>query len=169
MGWIPFWPRTSALSGESVNTLFIAELILCAAILILVYGLIWAFCIRYRRGNPVSRSGPGAKSWVVEIAWTSGTLFTFLLLFAWGAEIYVWLYKPPPAADLELYVVGKQWMWQRRHPGRQPYNHELHVPVGKNDRPLHASQDAIHSHLIPEFPVMHHFASLPLEGFGFRS
>src|SRR2546423_6606664 len=115
MRWVPFWPRPSALSGESVNTLFIAELILCAAILILVYGLIWAFCIRYRRGNPVSRSGPGAKSWVVEIAWTSGTLFTFLLLFAWGAEIYVWLYKPPPAADLELYVVGKQWMWQGEH------------------------------------------------------
>ena len=36
MRWVPFWPRTSALSGESVNTLFIAELILCAAILILV-------------------------------------------------------------------------------------------------------------------------------------
>src|SRR5205085_9349393 len=97
MRWVPFWPRTSALSGESVNTLFITELIVCVAILLLVFGLIWVFCIRYRRGNPVSRSAPEATSRTVEIAWTSGTLFAFLLLFAWGAEIYIWLYKPPLA------------------------------------------------------------------------
>jgi cytochrome c oxidase subunit II len=168
MRWVPFWPRTSALSGETVNTLFIAELILCAAILVLVYGLIWVFCIRYRRGNPVSRSGPEAKSWYVEIAWTAGTLFAFLLLFAWGAEIYVWLYKPPPAADLELYVVGKQWMWQVEHPGGQREIDELHVPVGKNVRLVLASQDVIHSFFIPEFRLKHDVVPGTLEVMWFR-
>src|SRR5205085_8470045 len=153
MRWVPFWPRASALSGESVNTLFIAELVVCAAILLLVFGLIWVFCIRYRRGNPVSRSGPEAKSWVVEIAWTAGTLLAFLVLFAWGAEIYVWLYKPPPAADLELYVVGKQWMWKMQHPGGQREIDELHVPVGRPIKLIMTSQDVIHSFGIPAFRI----------------
>jgi len=168
MRWVPFWPRTSALSGESVNTLFIAELVVCAAILLLVFGLIWVFCIRYRRGNPVSRSGPEAKSWVVEIAWTAGTLLAFLVLFAWGAEIYVWLYKPPPAADLELYVVGKQWMWKVQHPGGQREIDELHVPVGKNVRLVLASQDVIHSFFIPEFRLKHDVVPGTLQIMWFR-
>src|SRR5207248_1455421 len=157
----------SALSGELVNTIYIAELAVCAAILALVFGLIWVFCIRYRRGNPVSRGGPGQKSWAVEIAWTAGTLVAFLILFGWGATSYVWLYRPPPA-DLELYVVGKQWMWQIEHPGGQREIDELHVPVGKNVRLVLASQDVIHSFFIPEFRLKHDVVPGTLEVMWFR-
>jgi len=165
--WVPFWPQTSATSGDSVNTLFIAELVLCAAILALVFGLVWVFCIRYRRGNPISRSGAAAKSWVVEIAWTGGTLFTFLLLFVWGADMYVWLYKPA-AADLELYVVAKQWMWKVEHPGGQREIDTLHVPLGKTVRLVLASQDVIHSFFIPAFRLKHDVVPGTLETLWFR-
>jgi cytochrome c oxidase subunit 2 len=165
--WVPFWPKTSALSGDRVNTLFIAELVLCAAILALVFGLIWVFCIRYRRGNPVPRSTVTEKSWVIEIGWTVATLTGFLGLFVWGAGMYVWLYKPP-AADLEIYVVGKQWMWKVEHPGGQREIDELHVPVGKTVRLVMASQDVIHSFFIPEFRLKHDVVPGTLETMWFR-
>jgi cytochrome c oxidase subunit II len=165
--WVPFWPPTSAASGDSVNALFIAELGVCAAILALVFGLIWVFCIRYRRGNPVPRSGPAEKSWAVEIAWTAATLAAFLGLFVWGADMYVWLYKPP-FADLELYVVGKQWMWKVEHPGGQREIDALHVPVGKTVRLVLASQDVIHSFFIPAFRLKHDVVPGTLETMWFR-
>ena len=167
MRWVPFWPRTSATSGELVNTLFIAELCVCAAILALVFGLIWLFCIRYRRGSTAPRGDPGEKSWSVEIAWTVGTLFAFLVLFVWGAKSYVWLYRPPPA-DLDIYVVGQQWMWKVEHPGGQREIDELHLPVGKNVRLVMASQDVIHSFFIPEFRVKHDVVPGTLEVMWFR-
>jgi cytochrome c oxidase subunit 2 len=153
--WVPFWPETSGASGDRVNTLFIVELALCVAILALVFGLIWVFCIRYRRGSPAVRSGAEEKSWAVEIGWTAATLTCFLGLFVWGAGMYVWLYKPPPVAELELFVVGKQWMWKVEHPGGQREIDTLHLPVGKTVRLMLASQDVIHSFFIPAFRLKH--------------
>ena len=37
----------------------------------------------------------------------------------------------PPDDALEVYVVGKQWMWKLQHPGGQREINELHVPVGQ--------------------------------------
>jgi cytochrome c oxidase subunit 2 len=33
-----------------------------------------------------------------------------MVMFAWGAILYHRMYEPPPDA-MEIYVVGKQWMW----------------------------------------------------------
>jgi cytochrome c oxidase subunit II len=167
MAWVPFWPATSAVSGGVVNSLFVAELGVCAAILALVFGLIWVFCIKYRRTAPAGRAVPSQRSWAIEIGWTAATLAAFLGLFVWGASIYVWLYKPPPA-DLEVYVVGKQWMWKIEHPGGQREIDALHVPIGKTVRLVLASQDVIHSFFIPAFRVKHDVVPGTLETMWFR-
>jgi len=152
--WIPFWPQTAATSGVVVNTLFVAELAVCFLILVLVFGMMLSFCVRYRRGSPASRTHPVQKTWKWEIGWTVGTLVAFLALFVWGAAIYIWLYKSPPG-DIEIYVVGKQWMWKMQHPGGQREIDALHVPVGKIVRLVLASQDVIHSFYIPAFRIKH--------------
>ena len=167
MPWVPFWPETSAQSGDVVDALFIAELGVCGAILALVFGLIWVFCIRYRRGAAASRAAPSQRRWAVEIAWTAATLAGFLGLFVWGASIYVWLYKPPPA-DLDIYIVGQQWMWKIEHPGGQREIDALHVPVGKTVRLLLASQDVIHSFFVPAFRLKHDVVPGTLQVMWFR-
>jgi cytochrome c oxidase subunit II len=150
--WIPFWPNTAAVNGVVVNNLFIAELAICLLILLLVFGLLLAFSLRYRRGSTASRANPVQKSWHWEIGWTAGSLVAFLVLFVWGAAIYIWLYQSPPG-DIEIYVVGKQWMWKMQHPGGQREIDTLHVPLGKTIRLVLASQDVIHSFFIPDFRV----------------
>jgi cytochrome c oxidase subunit 2 len=152
--WVPFWPRTAAVNAIVVNNLYIAELGVCGLIMLLVVGLMLTFCLQYRGGRSVSRANPTQKSWVWEIGWTIGSLLAFLVLFVWGAAIYIWLYQSPKD-DLEIFVVGKQWMWQMEHPRGQREIDALHVPVDKTVRLVLASQDVIHSFFIPAFRIKH--------------
>jgi cytochrome c oxidase subunit 2 len=152
--WVPFWPHTAAINGIVVNNLYIAELGVCGLILATVAGLVLVFCVRYRRGSTASRANPVQKTWHWEIGWTTATLVLFLVLFVWGAAIYIWLYDSP-RGDLEVYVVGKQWMWKMEYPGGQREIDSLHVPVDKTVRLVLASQDVIHSFFIPAFRIKH--------------
>ena len=152
--WIPFWPRTAAVNGDVVNALYIAELAVCGLILTTVVGMMFTFCVRYRAGSTASRADLTEKTWEWEIGWTTATLVMFLIGFVWGAEVYIWLYKSPPG-DLEVFVVGKQWMWKIQHPGGQREIDALHLPVGKTVRLVLASQDVIHSFFIPAFRIKH--------------
>jgi cytochrome c oxidase subunit II len=152
--WLPFWPRDASVTAQSIDTLFIGELILVCLILCLVFGLMIVFCLRYRRGSAADRSDLVKKTWRFEIGWTTASLAVFLALFVWGANMYLWLYQPPHA-DLEIYIVAKQWMWKVQHPGGQREIDALHVPVGKTVRLLLTSQDVVHSFFIPAFRVKH--------------
>jgi cytochrome c oxidase subunit 2 len=151
-GWIPFWPRTASLSGEIINNLFIAELGLCTIIVLSVAGLMLNFIIRYHHGSSASRAHRVHATWHYEIAWTSATLLAFLVLFIFGAVYYIELYQTPHA-DIEVFAVGKQWMWKIQQPGGQREINELHVPVGKIVRVVLASEDVIHSFFIPAFRI----------------
>ncbi len=166
--WVPFWPRTAAVNGQVVNTLYIAELALCGFILLLVFGLMLQFCLRYRRGSSAPRADLTEKSWAWEIGWTVVSLAAFLVLFVVGAVIYIWLYQSP-RGDLEVYVVGKQWMWKMEHPGGQREINALHVPVDKTVRLVLASQDVIHSFFVPAFRIKHDVVPGTYETVWFRA
>lgn len=166
--WIPFWPRTAAVNGIAVNNIYIAELAIGALIMATVVGMMLSFCIRYRAGSDASRAGLMHKTWGFEIGWTTATLVAFLALFVWGAVTYIWLFRSP-AADLEVYVVAKQWMWKTQHPGGQREIDALHVPVGKTIRLVMASEDVIHSFFVPAFRIKHDVVPGTLETIWFKA
>lgn len=152
--WIPFWPPTAANTGHAVNSLFVAEIALSFTILATVIGMILFSLVVYRRGSTISRADLVKKTWRFEIGWTTATFLLFLVAFVWGAVLYIWMYETPPG-DLEIYVVGKQWMWKFEHPGGQREINTLHVPVGKAVRLVMGSEDVIHSLFIPAFRLKH--------------
>ncbi|MGH8220399.1 MAG: cytochrome c oxidase subunit II [Steroidobacteraceae bacterium] len=167
--WLPFWPKNAALSASVIDTIDIGEFALVLLILCFVYGMMLVFCVKYRRGSAARRPAPERKSWVWEIGWTSGTLVAFLVLFVLGAKAYLFLYKPPRHPDLELYVVGKQWMWKVQHPGGQREIDAVHVPVGRTVKVVLASQDVIHSFYIPAFRLKHDVVPGQFETFWFEA
>ncbi len=152
--WLPFWPPISSKQGIVVDDLVIAEVVVSTLIVLTVFGMMVTFCVRYRRGSQASRAHLMRKTWRIEIGWTVATLIAFLALFAWGADIYAWLFRSPPG-DIEIYIVGKQWMWKVQHPGGQREINALHVPTGKTIRLVFASQDVVHSFFIPAFRIKH--------------
>jgi cytochrome c oxidase subunit 2 len=110
------------------------------------------FANKYRHGSNADRSGTTKKTWRFEVSWTVATLLIFVGLAVWGADIYLHLYNPPANA-VQIFVVGKQWMWKAQHPGGQREINALHVPVGQPIRLVLASQDVIHSFFIPALRI----------------
>jgi cytochrome c oxidase subunit II len=166
--WIPFWPDTAAVNAIVVNNLYIAELGVSGLILVTVVAMMLTFCVRYRKGSAASRADRMQKTWHFETGWTVATLGAFLILFVWGAAIYIWLYQAP-RGDEEVYVVAKQWMWKIEHPGGQREIDALHVPVNKTIRVVMASEDVIHSFFVPAFRIKHDVVPGTLETIWFKA
>jgi cytochrome c oxidase subunit 2 len=119
--------------------------------LFLVGVLVFGFSIRYRKEkNPVATQVEGST--LLEATWTIIPLAIFLLTFVWGALLYFRIYDPPANA-MNIYVVGKQWMWKAEHPGGQHEINSLHVPAGRPVQLTMISQDVFHSFSIPDFRV----------------
>jgi cytochrome c oxidase subunit 2 len=113
--------------------------------------LLLVFSIRYRREkNPVATQIEGST--LLEATWTIIPLAIFLLTFVWGALLYFRIYDPPANA-MNIYIVGKQWMWKAEHPGGQHEINALHVPTGKPVQLTMISQDVFHSFSIPDFRI----------------
>ena len=50
-----------------------------------------------------------------EIAVIGVPLFFFLLWFVQGFKDYIW-YTTPPKNAMDVYVMGKKWMWKFAYP-----------------------------------------------------
>jgi cytochrome c oxidase subunit 2 len=61
--------------------------------------------------------------------------------------------RMPPAEPLEIFVVGKQWMWKIQHQEGPREINELHIPVGQPVKLTMTSEDVIHSFSVPAFRV----------------
>ena len=84
--------------------------------------------------------------------WTIIPLGIVMVMFGWGAKVFFDLYRVPDNA-MEIFVVGKQWMWKVQHMDGQREINELHVPIGRPVRLIMGSEDVIHSFYIPAFRV----------------
>jgi cytochrome c oxidase subunit 2 len=89
---------------------------------------------------------------VLEILWFSAPVLLGLTMFTWGAILFSQMYDPPADA-LEVYVVGKQWMWHLQHPEGPREINELHVPEGVPVKLTMTSEDVIHDFYVPAFRV----------------
>lgn len=147
--------RASNFAGEH-DFIFYTLTILTIVFTVIVSGLVIFFAARYREGNKVDRSRPIYEHLPLELTWTIIPLLLGLVVFFLGARLFVSMRTPPKDA-MDIYVVGKQWMWHVQHaPSGVRENNTLHVPVGKPVRLTMISQDVIHAFFIPEFRIQYH-------------
>src|SRR6185503_11396151 len=152
MHGFPWWPPTASGYAREIDFLFGSLVVIGLLTAGLVFFLMLFFANKYRHGANVDRSGTTKKTWRFEVSWTVATLLVFVGLAVWGASTYVHLYNPPENA-LQIFVLGKQWMWKAQHPGGQREINELHVPARQDVRLVMASQDVIHSFYIPALRI----------------
>ena len=145
--------NAASAHGAEIDRLIWALLSVSAAVLLLVFGLMLIFIIRYRASSPIDRGHPAEeRSWRIEIGWTTATLAIFFGLFLWGAALYARIYQPPPDA-FKIYVVGKQWMWKVEYPDGQREINSLHVPIGRPVQLILTSEDVIHDFAVPALRI----------------
>jgi cytochrome c oxidase subunit 2 len=148
----PLFPDQASTIASGVDGVYFLLVALSLFFTIVVFFFIFFFAIKYRRGSNADRSGLVFESKKLEFTWSFVPLVLALAVFAIQAKAYFDLYQPPVEA-LEIYVVGKQWMWKVQHPEGQDEINELHVPINRPVRLIMTSQDVIHSFYIPAFRV----------------
>ena len=111
---LPLFPERASSFAGGVDTFFVFLIVVAVFFSVLVGIGILYFSFRYRRSakNPVGRIVEGSHS--LEIAWMVAPFVIAMFMFAWGSKLYVTMRLPPTDA-LEIYVVGKQWMWKVQH------------------------------------------------------
>jgi cytochrome c oxidase subunit 2 len=89
-------------------------LLLCAAISLLVLGLLGYAIVRFRRGaNPVpSRT---SHNTTIEVLWTVVPVLILVAIAIPSIRLLRHQYSPPPA-DLTVKVIGNQWYWTYQYP-----------------------------------------------------
>lgn len=149
---VPLFPEQASSVALEVDGLYFLCIAITAFFTILVAGLVVFFAVKYRRRSELDVPPETEENPLLEIAWIVIPLAISLVIFVWGAKIFITLATPPKEA-MDIYVTGKQWMWKLQHvDGRREMN-ELHVPVGRPVRLIMTSEDVIHSFFIPAFRI----------------
>ena len=147
---IPLFPEQASTVAGRVDALYLFLIAVAVFFSVLIAGLVVYFAVRYRRRAPddVGKAAHGALS--LEIAWTVLPFLLTMVIFVWGASIF-FAARRAPDETINIYVVGKQWMWKFQHLDGQREINELHVPVGRAVRLVMTSEDVIHSFYVPAF------------------
>ncbi len=147
----PLWPPEASTIAPQMDALIFFMILVSLIGLTIVILFIVGFSVLYRKQrHPVAVQIEGST--LLEATWTIIPLGLFLVMFVWGSLIYFRVYTPPANA-MNIYVVGKQWMWKAEHPGGQHEIDALHIPVGRPIQLTLISQDVFHSFSIPAFRV----------------
>ena len=145
-----FPPQASAIAPY-MDAFYFFLLLISLVGLVLVGLMVGTFSIMFRKEkNPQATHIEGST--LLEATWTIIPLALFMVCFVWGALLYFRIYNPPTNA-MNIYIVGKQWMWKAEHPGGQHEINALHIPVGRDVQLTMISQDVFHSFSIPAFRV----------------
>lgn len=141
--------QASTVAGQ-VDAVFLYIVAITVFFTVVIALLVIFFAVKYRRRSESELPPHIHGSTKLEIAWSVFPLILAMILFVWGTNVYFALARPPDDA-LEVYVVGRQWMWKLQHPGGQREINELHIPVGQPIKLLMTSEDVIHDFYVPAF------------------
>jgi cytochrome c oxidase subunit 2 len=146
----PLFPESASTMATRVDALYLFLVALAGFFSLLIAGLIVYYAVKYKRR---SESAVGARihgGLVLELTWTIVPFLITMVIFVWGASVFFAMARPPDET-LNVYVVGKQWMWKFQHLDGQREINELHVPVGRAVKLIMTSEDVIHDLFVPAF------------------
>jgi cytochrome c oxidase subunit 2 len=147
----PLFPEVASTIATSVDRLYFFLVAITVFFSTLIFTSILCFAVKYRQ-RPGRTAEQVDGSLGLEIAWSVIPFLITIVIFVWASGLYIANARVPDQA-MDIYVVGRQWMWKVQHPsGRREIN-ELHVPIGQPVKLTLASQDVIHSFFIPAFRV----------------
>jgi len=152
IGRFSLFPEQASTVAGQIDAIYFFLVAVSAVFSLAIAAAIVVFAVRFRRSKErqVIPTWEGLLS--LELTWTIIPFLITLVMFFWGARVFITLRTPPENA-LQVYVVGKQWMWKVQHvEGKREIN-ELHVPVGRPVKLVMTSEDVIHSFFVPAFRV----------------
>ncbi|NOT43900.1 MAG: cytochrome c oxidase subunit II [Acidobacteria bacterium] len=149
---ISFLPEQASTLAPRVDNLYFFIVAVTAFFALLVTVLVVYFAFKYHTDDPYAVGAPIHGSIPLELFWTAVPFVIAIFIFAWSTNVYFDIVRPPDQA-MQVYSVGKRWMWKFQHPSGQREINELHVPVGRPVKVTFTSEDVLHDLFIPAFRV----------------
>lgn len=148
--WVPLFPEQASTFAWQVDLLYFYLIAVSAFFTVGIAIAIMYFAIRYREKEKYATPEAIHGSMVLETTWSIIPFIISMTIFLGGALVFYNQYTPPKDA-MEIYVVGKQWMWKVQHGTGQREINDLHVPVGRKIKLTMTTEDVIHSFFVPAF------------------
>jgi cytochrome c oxidase subunit 2 len=149
---LPFFPEQASNFAPNVDALMAFLILVSVFFTVVISAAVVFFILKFRRKAENEIGVPIHGDMRLESMWIVVPAIIALAMFAGGAVVYV-DFRHAPQDTLDLYVIGKQWMWKIQQPnGRREIN-EMHVPVGRDVKLVLASEDVIHDFFVPAFRV----------------
>ena len=149
--WIPLFPDQASTFAWQVDLLYAYLIIISVAFTIPIVLAVFFFAVRYREREKYATPDEMHGSIVLETVWSIIPFVISMTIFLGGAYVYYNQYAIPKDPDMEVYVVGKQWMWKLQHSTGQREINELHIPVGRRVKLTMTTEDVLHDFSIPAF------------------
>jgi cytochrome c oxidase subunit 2 len=145
-------PEQASTIAREIDRLYAFLWAVSGVMTLLIGFLILYFAIKYRRDAKVDRSLKQSHFFLIEAAWIIGPFIILMIIFFWGAHLYIQQSRAPVGA-MEITGIGRQWMWKFQHPNGRAEINEMHIPLHQAIKVRLISEDVIHSLFIPAFRV----------------
>jgi cytochrome c oxidase subunit 2 len=147
---VPIFPEQASTFAQDVDVLYFFLLATTGFFALLVAVLVIVFGVKFRRRRAQAVGARIEGNLPLELIWSAIPTVIAMVMFGWGASVYYHLRRPPDEA-MQIYAVGKQWMWKFQHLEGQREINELHVPTGRPVKVTVTSEDVLHSLYFPAF------------------
>ncbi len=148
--WVPLFPEQASTFAWQVDSLYFYLIAVSAFFTVGIVLAIIFFTVKYREKEKYATGAEIHGSMALETLWSIIPFLISITIFLGGAIVFFNQYRTPADA-MEIYVVGKQWMWKLQHGTGQREINELHIPVGRKVKLTMTTEDVIHDFAIPAF------------------
>jgi cytochrome c oxidase subunit 2 len=148
--WVPLFPDQASTFAWHVDALYFYLIAISLFFTVGIVAALFYFAIRYREKEKFVSGAEIHGSITLETVWSIIPFIISMTIFLGGAIVYYNQYTPPQDA-MDIYVVGKQWMWKFQHSTGQREINELHVPVGRKVKLTMTTEDVLHDLSFPAF------------------
>jgi len=148
--WLLCLPEAGSTVADEIDLLhaFVIGVTMLGAAGVFATGIF--FVVRWKsRGAFTGTPRVTGPLWY-EVLTVGGLLGLFLTWWVIGYSQFVRVVAPAEGAS-EIYVVGKQWVWEFDYPGGHTSLYDLYLPAGRPVKFLVTSRDVIHGFFIPAF------------------
>jgi len=148
--WVPLFPEQASTFAWHVDLLYAYLIIVSIAFSIPIIAAVFYFGIKYREKEKFATPEEMHGSIMLETVWSIIPFVVSMTIFLGGAIVFYNQFTPPTDA-MEVYVVGKQWMWKIQHETGQREINDLHIPVNRKVKLTMTTEDVLHDFAIPAF------------------
>lgn len=148
--WIPLFPEQASSFAWEVDALYAYITAVSVFFTVGIVAALIFLVVKYREKEKFATGAEIHGSVPLELFWSFVPFVIAMTIFLGGAIVYYNQYRIPKDT-MEIYVVGKQWMWKFQHGTGQREINELHVPVGRKIELTMTTEDVLHDVYIPAF------------------